>query len=98
MTELDRDSDDVSASPAARAMDRRSLIRAGAILGAAPLPSATAEALAQLCWHAGLPDGVLNLVQADGPATFDGLAAALEDGLVDKVGFTGSTEVGRRIG
>src|SRR5215211_2898766 len=59
---------------------------------------ATAEALAQLCWHAGLPDGVLNLVQADGPATFDGLAAALEAGLVDKVGFTGSTEVGRRIG
>src|SRR5215216_3788900 len=33
---------------------------------------ATAEALAQLCWHAGLPDGVLNLVQADGPATFEG--------------------------
>jgi alpha-ketoglutaric semialdehyde dehydrogenase len=59
---------------------------------------ATAEALAQLCWHAGLPDGALNLVQADGPATFDGLAAALEAGLVDKVGFTGSTEVGRRIG
>src|SRR5215213_4407900 len=59
---------------------------------------ATAEALAQLCWHAGLPDGVLNLVQADGPATFDGLTAALEAGLVDKVGFTGSTKVGRRIG
>jgi alpha-ketoglutaric semialdehyde dehydrogenase len=59
---------------------------------------AAAEALAQLCWHAGLPDGVLNLVQADGPATFEGLEAALEAGLVDKVGFTGSTEVGRRIG
>src|SRR5215216_290998 len=59
---------------------------------------ATAEALAQLCWHAGLPDGVLNLVQADGPATFEGLAGALEAGLVDKVGFTGSTDVGRRIG
>ncbi len=59
---------------------------------------ATAEALAQLCWHAGLPDGVVNLVQADGPATFAGLQAALDAGLVDKVGFTGSTEVGRRIG
>src|SRR5919106_5815980 len=53
---------------------------------------ATAEALAQLCWHAGLPDGALNLVQADGPATFDGLAAALEAGLVDKGGFTGSDQ------
>jgi aldehyde dehydrogenase (NAD+) len=51
---------------------------------------ATAEALAQLCWHAGLPDGVLNLVQADGPSTFEGLGGALEAGLVDKVGFTGS--------
>jgi aldehyde dehydrogenase (NAD+) len=59
---------------------------------------ATAEALAQLCWHAGLPDGVLNLVQADGEATFAGLEAALEAGLVDKVGFTGSTAVGSRIG
>jgi acyl-CoA reductase-like NAD-dependent aldehyde dehydrogenase len=59
---------------------------------------ATAEALAQLCWHAGLPDGVLNLVQADGATAFAGLEAALEAGLVDKVGFTGSTEVGRRIG
>jgi alpha-ketoglutaric semialdehyde dehydrogenase len=59
---------------------------------------ATAEALAQLCWHAGLPDGVLNLVQADGAATFAGLQAALDAGVVDKVGFTGSTEVGRRIG
>jgi acyl-CoA reductase-like NAD-dependent aldehyde dehydrogenase len=59
---------------------------------------ATAEALAQLCWHAGLPDGVLNLVQADGEATFAGLEAALDAGLLDKVGFTGSTAVGSRIG
>jgi aldehyde dehydrogenase (NAD+) len=32
------------------------------------------------------------------PTTYDGLSAALDEGLVDKVGFTGSTEVGRRIG
>jgi alpha-ketoglutaric semialdehyde dehydrogenase len=64
----------------------------------AEVAPATAEALAQLCWHAGLPDGVLNLVQADGEATFAGLEAALEAGLVDKVGFTGSTAVGSRIG
>jgi alpha-ketoglutaric semialdehyde dehydrogenase len=46
----------------------------------------------------GLPDGVLNLVLADGEATFAGLERALADGLVDKVGFTGSSAVGSRIG
>ncbi|MGH8907474.1 MAG: aldehyde dehydrogenase family protein [Egibacteraceae bacterium] len=59
---------------------------------------AIAEALTQLLLHGGLPDGLLNLVLADGPATFDGLSQALDAGLVDKVGFTGSSEVGRRIG
>jgi acyl-CoA reductase-like NAD-dependent aldehyde dehydrogenase len=59
---------------------------------------ATAEALAQLFLHAGLPEGVLNLVLADGPTTSEGLGRALEEGLVDKVGFTGSSDVGRRIG
>ena len=46
----------------------------------------------------GLPDGVFNVVHADGPATFAGLDAALEAGFVDKVGFTGSSAVGREIG
>ncbi len=46
----------------------------------------------------GLPDGVFNLVHADGEQTFDGLSAALDAGLVDKVGFTGSSAVGRKIG
>ena len=59
---------------------------------------ATAEALAELCWHAGAPADALHLVQADGAATFAGLEAALDAGVLDKVGFTGSTEVGRRIG
>jgi acyl-CoA reductase-like NAD-dependent aldehyde dehydrogenase len=59
---------------------------------------ATAEALAQLFLHAGLPDGVFNLVLADGPQTFAGLEQALERRLVDKVGFTGSSAVGARIG
>ena len=35
---------------------------------------------------------------ADGPSTFTGLEQAPQWGLVDKIGFTGSTEVGRRIG
>src|SRR5439155_6633173 len=60
--------------------------------------SASAEAFAQLILHGGLPSGVFNLVLADGPTTFEGLETALYEGLVDKVGFTGSSEVGRRIG
>jgi aldehyde dehydrogenase (NAD+) len=60
--------------------------------------SASARALAELLWRAGVPTDVLNLVLADGASTFDGLEQALDRGLVQKVGFTGSTEVGRRIG
>jgi alpha-ketoglutaric semialdehyde dehydrogenase len=46
----------------------------------------------------GLPDGVFNVVHADGAATFDGLQSSLENGFIDKVGFTGSSAVGRQIG
>jgi alpha-ketoglutaric semialdehyde dehydrogenase len=59
---------------------------------------ACAEALASLLRAAGLPDGLLQVVHADGPSTFEGLSRALEAGLVDKVGFTGSSEVGREVG
>src|SRR5919205_241836 len=59
---------------------------------------AIGEALAELFLHGGLPDGVFNLVLADGPQTFSGLEQALDRGLVDKVGFTGSSPVGARIG
>jgi acyl-CoA reductase-like NAD-dependent aldehyde dehydrogenase len=59
---------------------------------------ATAEAFAQLFLHAGFPSGAFNMVLADGAQTFEGLEQALDEHLVDKVGFTGSTDVGRRIG
>jgi alpha-ketoglutaric semialdehyde dehydrogenase len=59
---------------------------------------ATGAALAELFLHGGIPEGVLNLVIAEGAATFQGLEQALERGLVDKVGFTGSSAVGREIG
>ncbi len=59
---------------------------------------ATAEAFAQLFLHAGFPRGAFNMVLADGAQTFEGLERALDEHLVDKVGFTGSTDVGRRIG
>ncbi|QGN35189.1 aldehyde dehydrogenase family protein [Microlunatus sp. Gsoil 973] len=46
----------------------------------------------------GLPDGVFNIVHAGGPDTFAGLEQSLEQGLIDKIGFTGSSAVGREVG
>jgi alpha-ketoglutaric semialdehyde dehydrogenase len=60
--------------------------------------AACGQALYDLFSRAGLPRGVLDLVQADGASTYAGLEQALAAGLVDKVGFTGSTAVGARIG
>jgi alpha-ketoglutaric semialdehyde dehydrogenase len=57
-----------------------------------------AQALLSLFRHGGVPEGVLDLVLADGPTTYAGLEAALAAGLVDKIGFTGSSAVGSRIG
>src|SRR5881392_1523963 len=59
---------------------------------------AIAEAFAQLILHAGIPVGTFQMVLADGPETFAGLERALDEGVVDKVGFTGSTAVGERLG
>ena len=60
--------------------------------------AAIGHALAQLFHAGGVPEGVLNLVHADGAQTFAGLERALEQRLVDKVGFTGSSAVGAEIG
>lgn len=58
-----------------------------------------AQAFYEIFVHGGgLPDGVFNIVQADGAATFAGLEMALDEGTLDKIGFTGSSEVGARIG
>jgi aldehyde dehydrogenase (NAD+) len=59
---------------------------------------AIARAFTELFTGGRAAAGVLNTVLADGPATFDGLSAALESGLVQKIGFTGSSAVGVRIG
>src|SRR5205823_4505084 len=59
---------------------------------------ALGQALVDLFTRGGLPPGVLELVQADGATAFEGLERALEEGVVDKVGFTGSSDVGARIG
>lgn len=55
----------------------------------------TALRLAELALEAGLPPGVLNVVTGDGPGA--GAALVAHPG-VDKISFTGSTEVGRLIG
>jgi acyl-CoA reductase-like NAD-dependent aldehyde dehydrogenase len=60
--------------------------------------SALGDAMVKLFHAGGVPAGVLNLVQANGEETFNGLSQALEAGLVDKVGFTGSSAVGSKIG
>jgi acyl-CoA reductase-like NAD-dependent aldehyde dehydrogenase len=60
--------------------------------------AAIATAMTQIFTAGGVPAGVLNLVHADGPATFAGLERALGERLVDKVGFTGSSAVGSEIG
>ena len=59
---------------------------------------AIAAAFSALFTAAGVPADALQTVVADGPTTFAGLGTALDEHLVDKVGFTGSTAVGRAIG
>src|SRR5690349_7854998 len=47
--------------------------------------SACADAFAELIRHSGVPDGVFDVVYADGAATFAGLSTALAEGTLDKV-------------
>ncbi len=61
------------------------------VLKPAEFTSVTAIAFAELCVAAGVPAGVVNIVTGDGKA---GAAIVAHPG-VDKVAFTGSTEVGR---
>ncbi len=54
----------------------------------------TAIRLAELCLEAGVPEGVVNVVTGFGDEAGRALA---QHGDVDKIAFTGSTEVGRKI-
>jgi alpha-ketoglutaric semialdehyde dehydrogenase len=58
---------------------------------------AVADAFARCIRAAGIPGGVAQLVLSDGPSTSEGLERALQAGHLDKVGFTGSSAVGRSI-
>src|ERR1700730_6569233 len=64
-----------------------------AVLKPAEFTPLTALAFAELCQEAGLPAGVVNIVTGDG-STGEVLVKHPD---VDKIAFTGSTEVGRAI-
>ncbi|MBO0334205.1 aldehyde dehydrogenase family protein [Sneathiella sp. CAU 1612] len=63
------------------------------ILKPAEYTSLTALCFAEICKDVGLPDGVVNIVTGDG-ATGEALVKHPD---IDKIAFTGSTEVGRLI-
>lgn len=63
------------------------------VLKPADLTPLTAVAFAEICHEVGLPAGVVNIVQGDGST---GATICGHEG-VDKVAFTGSTQVGRVI-
>ncbi|MPZ88875.1 MAG: aldehyde dehydrogenase family protein [Nitriliruptorales bacterium] len=64
------------------------------VLKPAPETPATAVKLAEILQEAGVPDGVVSIIPGPGPGTGEELVTNPD---VDKVSFTGSTEVGRQI-
>ena len=63
------------------------------VLKPAEFTPLTALAFAEICVETGLPPGVVNIVTGDGATG----AALVAHAGVDKIAFTGSTEVGRAI-
>jgi aldehyde dehydrogenase (NAD+) len=63
------------------------------VLKPAEFTPLTALALAEACIEAGMPKGVVNIITGDGETG----AALVAHPDVDKIAFTGSTEVGRHI-
>jgi aldehyde dehydrogenase (NAD+) len=63
------------------------------VLKPAEFTPLTALAFAELCQEAGLPPGVVNIVTGDGTTG----EALVKHPDIDKIAFTGSTEVGRAI-
>ena len=55
-------------------------------------------ALARIMHQAGLPDGVVNLIHGKGSGAGQHLVDAVDEGMVNKISFTGSTSVGKMIG
>ncbi len=63
------------------------------VLKPAEYTSLSALLFAEMCGKAGLPPGVVNIVTGDGETG----RCIVEHGGIDKIAFTGSTEVGRLI-
>ena len=63
------------------------------VLKPAETTSLTALLFAQICQQAGLPEGVVNIVTGDGSTG----AAIVNHPGIDKIAFTGSTDVGKLI-
>ncbi|MFZ1677723.1 MAG: aldehyde dehydrogenase family protein [Saprospiraceae bacterium] len=63
------------------------------VLKPAEFTSITALLFAEICEQIGLPDGVVNIITGDGKSG----AAMVDHQDVDKIAFTGSTDVGRII-
>lgn len=63
------------------------------VLKPAETTSLTALLFAQVCQQAGLPEGVVNIVTGDGSTG----AAIVNHPGIDKIAFTGSTDVGKLI-
>ncbi|GGZ13199.1 aldehyde dehydrogenase [Novosphingobium colocasiae] len=64
-----------------------------AVLKMSPEAPGTGYLLAEICAEVGLPAGVLNVVTADREAS----EVLVRDPRIDKIGFTGSSAVGKRI-
>ena len=64
------------------------------VLKPASLTPLTALKFAELCQQAGLPEGVFNVVTGPGGTVGMGM---VRDPRVDKIAFTGSTDVGKQI-
>jgi aldehyde dehydrogenase (NAD+) len=64
------------------------------VLKPAPETPCTAVRLAEILRDAGVPDGVVNVIPGPGPGAGEELASSPG---VDKISFTGSTEVGRQV-
>lgn len=59
---------------------------------------AVSMAFAKLLYAAGVPANAFHILLGSGPKTGAALIQLVDEGLIDKVGFTGSTAVGRDVG
>ena len=64
------------------------------VIKPSPYASITTLEVARLCQEAGIPEGVVNAIAGTGVLAGEAMVASP---LVDKIAFTGSTAVGRRV-